>query len=95
MDGLADAMQRLAAFKLSKISDKVGLHALPPPNANAANIVCKTSLSVLVLMRELSLQEQAYCRLLSHWVVPIALQGPSNTPFKGLMTPVSMVPSPC
>ena len=39
-------------------------------------------------------QEEAYRRLLCHWVVPNVQQHPSVSPFKGLMTPVSMVQPP-
>ena len=37
------------------------------------------------------LQDEAFRRLLCHWVLPHAQQGPSSSPFQGLFTPVSMV----
>lgn len=40
------------------------------------------------------LQDEAYRRLLCHWIVPNTQQGPSASPFLGLMTPVSMVSWP-
>ncbi|KAL0051186.1 hypothetical protein WJX82_003339 [Trebouxia sp. C0006] len=34
--------------------------------------------------------DEAFRRLLCHWVLPHAQQGPSSSPFQGLFTPVSM-----
>ncbi|KAL0026668.1 hypothetical protein WJX79_002875 [Trebouxia sp. C0005] len=55
-DGLEDALRRVAAVKLSKLSNL----------------------------------DEAFRRLLCHWVLPHAQQGPSSSPSQGLFTPVSM-----
>ena len=90
-------MQRLAAFKLSKVADKVCLLARRQYVHLLSLLPSLYFLLLLYIFKhscyvcELGLQEEAYRRLLCHWLVPNTNQGPSASPVQGLMTPVSMV----
>ncbi len=89
-DGLQDALRRVAAVKLSKLSNLVRLYLPVTPLLFWLYVTCILRLPHMSA-DSLVLQDEAFRRLLCHWVLPHAQQGPSSSPFLGLFTPVSMV----
>lgn len=89
-DGLVDALRRVAAVKLNKLSNLVRLYLPDIPLLLWFYVICILRLPH-VSSEALVLQDEAFRRLLCHWVLPHAQQGPSSSPFQGLFTPVSMV----
>ncbi len=89
-DGLEDALRRVAAVKLSKLSNLVRLYLPVTPLLLWLYVTCILGLPHMSA-ESLVLQDEAFRRLLCHWVLPHAQQGPSSSPFQGLFTPVSMV----
>ena len=89
-DGLVDALRRVAAVKLSKLSNLVRLYLPVILRPLWLYVTCNLGLSHMSA-ESLVLQDEAFRRLLCHWVLPHAQQGPSSSPFQGLFNPVSMV----